>query len=74
MCNCKHIENFKCAIRTFLAELPRALKAPAGGAPLLQKLVTHPAEKIWMSRPYARIRAWEEFVFVLDLESFSGKQ
>ena len=25
-------------------------------------------------RPYARIRAGDEFVFVLDLESFSGKQ
>ena len=25
-------------------------------------------------RPYARIRAGDEFVFVLDLEFFSGKQ
>ena len=25
-------------------------------------------------RPYARIRAGDEFVFVLDLDSFSGKK
>ena len=64
----------------FLAELPRAPKAPAGGASIgieINKPVK--ARKFGCRlrtyvRTYARIRPGDEFVFIFDLESFLRKK
>ena len=75
-------------VTDFVAELPRAPKTPAGGAAIAieiskpiqpRKFECHvrPSVRTYVRtyvRPYARIRAGDEFVFVLDLESFSGKK
>ena len=67
----------------FLAEVPRAPSAPAGGASIAMKY-GEPIEPRKFGyevmsvrtyvRPYARIRPGDEFAFVLDLESFLRKK
>ena len=59
-----------------IAELPRAPSAPAGGAPYPWKLVNSSRQEnlvVARVRTYARIRPGDEFIFVLDLESFLRK-
>ena len=63
----------------FVAELPRARKAPAGGAsiaieygePIEPRKFGYDVMSVRpYVRPYARIRPGDEFAFFLDLESF----
>ena len=67
-----------------IAELPRAPKAPAGGASIAIELIyfgksIKPRKFGSRPRPYVRtyariIRPADEFIFVLDLESFLRKK
>ena len=66
-----------------IAELPRAPKAPAGGAsiaieygePIEPRKFGYDVMSVrTYVRPYARIRPGDEFAFVLDLESFLRKK
>ena len=60
-----------------LAELPRAPKAPAGGASIAIR-IGNPSRRenlvVVYVRTYARIRPGDKFVFVFDLESFLRKK